>query len=68
MNPQHSSPARAASRCREALQLNVCTEYKSVHLKAYIRVDIHISLYLTVGENHITSLNLTLMPGLKTSP
>ena len=37
MNPQHSSPARAASRCREALQMNVCTEYKSVLLKAYIK-------------------------------
>jgi hypothetical protein len=36
MNPQHSSPARAASRCREALQVNVCTEYKSVHVYGYI--------------------------------
>ena len=36
MSPQHSSPARTASRCREALQVNVCTEYKSVHLNGYI--------------------------------
>ena len=32
MNPQHSSPARTASRCRDALQVNICTEYKLVHL------------------------------------
>jgi hypothetical protein len=36
MNPQHSSPARAVSRCRDALQVNVCTEYKSVHVYGYI--------------------------------
>ena len=36
MNPQHSFPAPAASRCRDALQLYVCTEYKSVHLKVCI--------------------------------
>ena len=36
MSPQHSSPAPAASRCRDALQVNACTEYKSVHVKVYI--------------------------------
>ena len=36
MNPQHSSPARAASRCRDALQVNICTEYKSVHVNGCI--------------------------------
>ena len=36
MNPQHSSPARAVSRCRDALQVNICTEYKSVHLNGHI--------------------------------
>jgi hypothetical protein len=36
MIPQHSSPAPADSRCRDALQVNVCTEYKSVHLNGYI--------------------------------
>ena len=33
MNPQHSSPAPTASKCRDALQVNVCTEYKSVHAR-----------------------------------
>jgi hypothetical protein len=32
MIPQHSSPARTASRCRDALRVNICTEYKSVHV------------------------------------
>jgi hypothetical protein len=36
MSPQHSSPAPAASRCRDALQVNTCTEYNIMHLKAYI--------------------------------
>jgi len=36
MSLQHSSPALAASRCRDALLVNVCTEYKSLHLKVYI--------------------------------
>jgi hypothetical protein len=36
MSPQHSSPAPAASRCRDALQVNVCTEYKSVHVSDHI--------------------------------
>ena len=36
MNPQHSSPAPAASRCRDALLVNVCTEYKSVHVRVCI--------------------------------
>jgi hypothetical protein len=36
MNPQHSSPAPTASRCRDALQVKSCTEYKSVHLNGYI--------------------------------
>jgi hypothetical protein len=36
MIPQHSSPAPAASRCRDALQVNVCTEYKSVHVSDHI--------------------------------
>jgi hypothetical protein len=38
MNPQHSSPAPAASRCRDALQVSLCTRYKSVHLKVYINI------------------------------
>jgi hypothetical protein len=36
MSPQHSSPAPAASRCRDALQVNICTEYKSVHVNGCI--------------------------------
>jgi hypothetical protein len=36
MSPQHSSPAPAASRCRDALQVILCTEYKSVHVKVCI--------------------------------
>lgn len=36
MSPQHSSPARAVSRCREALQVKSCTEYKSVHVNGHI--------------------------------
>jgi hypothetical protein len=36
MSPQHSSPAQAASSRRDALQVYVCTEYKSVHLNGYI--------------------------------
>ena len=36
MSPQHSSPAPAASRCRDALQVNTCTEYNIMHLKVYI--------------------------------
>jgi hypothetical protein len=38
MSPQYSSPARAVSRCRDALQVNVCTEYKSVHLNGYLTI------------------------------
>ena len=37
MSPQHSSPARAVSRCREALQVKSCTEYKSVHVNGHIK-------------------------------
>jgi hypothetical protein len=37
MSPQHSSPARAVSRCRKALQVKSCTEYKSVHLNEHIK-------------------------------
>jgi hypothetical protein len=37
MSPQHSSSAPAVSRCRDALQVIVCTIYKQVHLKAYIK-------------------------------
>ena len=36
MIPQHSSPAPAALKCRDALQVNVCTEYKSVHVNDHI--------------------------------
>ena len=36
MSPQHSSPARAVSRCREALQVKSCTEYKAVHVNEHI--------------------------------
>ena len=36
MSPQHSSPARSASRCRDALQVKSCTEYNSVHVNGYI--------------------------------
>ena len=38
MNPQHSSPARAVSRCSEALQVNVCTKYKLMHHQAFIKI------------------------------
>ena len=36
MSPQHSSPVRTASRCRDALQVNICSEYKSVHVNGCI--------------------------------
>lgn len=36
MSPQHSSLARTFSRCRDALQVNICTEYKLVHVNGCI--------------------------------
>ena len=37
MSPHHSSPAPADSRCRDALQVNLCAEYKLVHSNVYIK-------------------------------
>jgi hypothetical protein len=37
MSPQYSSPARAVSRCRDALQVDFCTKYKLMHVKACIK-------------------------------
>ena len=47
MNPQHSSPARTASRCRDALQVKYCAEYKFMHVNVYItsRDSRHIAPY-----------------------
>jgi hypothetical protein len=36
MNPQRSSPAPAVSRCRDALQVNICTKYKLMHVNVCI--------------------------------
>ena len=36
MSTQHSSPARPASRCRDALQVKSCTKYKAMHVNGYI--------------------------------
>jgi hypothetical protein len=38
MSPQHSSPAPATSRCRDALQVKGCTEYKLMHAQAYLKI------------------------------
>ena len=40
MSPQYSSPAHAALRCRDALQIISCTVYKTMHQKAFIKARI----------------------------
>ena len=49
MNPQHSSPAPAVSRCSESLQVNVCTKYKLMHVKV-IRLSRYLCQNLPYGR------------------
>ena len=37
MNPQHSSPAHAVSRCRDALHSKSCTKYIFMHQELFIK-------------------------------
>jgi hypothetical protein len=46
MNPQHSSPARAVSRCRDTLHSKSCSKYIFMHPNTFIK-------YST--EHHILS-------------